>query len=90
MLKRKIPMRKCIGCNETKPKKELIRIVRNPEGNILLDPTGKAAGRGAYICCDTACLDLAIKNKRLQKSFEANVPDDLYEKLSQELKRKNG
>lgn len=81
-------MRKCIGCNETKPKKELIRIVKNQEGKIMVDPTGKAAGRGAYICCNSECLDIAGKSKRLQKSFEMNIPDEVFERLNSELKEK--
>ncbi|HBN86239.1 MAG TPA: DUF448 domain-containing protein [Clostridiales bacterium] len=88
MVKRKVPIRKCIGCNESKPKKELIRIVKDQEGNIKVDSTGKAAGRGAYICCNTLCLEKAQKGKRLQKAFEMNIADDLYERLGQEIKGK--
>ncbi len=85
MQTRKIPMRMCTGCGEMKPKKELIRIVKNKEGEISLDLTGKAAGRGAYMCKDPACLKKAQKNKRLERSFSCMIPDSVYNKLSEEL-----
>jgi predicted RNA-binding protein YlxR (DUF448 family) len=88
MKKRKVPMRKCIGCDESKPKKELVRIVRDQEGNIKVDFTGKASGRGAYICWNTHCFDSARKGKKLQKSFEMNITDETYERLRQELSEK--
>lgn len=82
---RKIPMRMCVGCSEMKPKPELIRVVRSPEGEISLDSTGKKSGRGAYICCNKDCLKKAVKSKRLDRTFECTVPEDLYERLEEQL-----
>lgn len=67
---RKIPLRICVGCREKRPKKELMRLVRTPEGEIRLDPGGKMSGRGAYICKDTSCLTKALKGKRLEKNLD--------------------
>ena len=78
-------MRMCVGCSEMKPKPELIRIVRSPEGEISLDSTGKKSGRGAYICCNKDCLKKAIKSKRLDRTFDCTVPEDLYERLEEQL-----
>ncbi len=78
---KKIPQRTCIGCNSKKSKKELIRIVKDKEGNIQIDRTGKLPGRGAYICDDVSCLDKAIKSKRLEKAFETKIEDKIYEEL---------
>ena len=96
MVKKKIPMRKCTGCGEMKPKKELIRIVKAPEktdenGNvsgevdISIDLTGKKQGRGAYICRNAGCLGLAAKAHRLERAFSCKIPEDVYEKLAKEL-----
>ena len=85
MQQKKIPMRKCIGCNESKPKKELVRIVKSPEGDIGLDTTGKKNGRGAYICKNAECLKKAQKAKRIERSFACAIPDELYEEMGQEL-----
>lgn len=82
---KKIPMRMCVGCSEMKPKPELIRVVRSPEGEISLDSTGKKSGRGAYICCNKDCLKKAVKSKRLDRTFECTVPEDLYERLEEQL-----
>ena len=82
---KKIPMRMCVGCSEMKPKPELIRIVRSPEGEISLDPTGKKSGRGAYICCSKDCLKKAVKSKRLDRTFDCTVSEDLYERLEEQL-----
>ena len=82
---RKIPMRTCLGCNEAKPKKELVRVVRSPEGDISLDLTGKKNGRGAYICRDAECLRKARKSRRFEKSFSCMIPDELYERMEREL-----
>ena len=82
---RKIPQRKCIGCNTSKDKKELIRVVRNAEGEISIDMTGKKPGRGAYICKDAACLKLAKKGKKLDKAFDVAISDEIYARLEQEL-----
>ena len=80
-MERKIPMRQCIGCREMKPKKELIRVVRSPEGGISLDFRGKAPGRGAYLCHDPACLKRAIRSKALERGFETAIPQEVYDSL---------
>lgn len=85
MLKRKIPLRKCMGCNEMKPKKELVRVVRSPEGEISLDLKGRKPGRGAYVCHDLACLEKAIKDKRFERAFECRIPADIYDSMKKEL-----
>ncbi len=77
----KLPERTCMGCNEKKPKKELIRIVKNKEGEINVDRTGKMQGRGAYICDNIDCLEKLIKTKRLEKIFETKISNEIYEKL---------
>ena len=77
----KLPERTCMGCNEKKPKKELIRIVKNKEGEINVDRTGKMQGRGAYICDNIECLEKLIKTKRLEKIFETKISNEIYEKL---------
>ncbi len=83
---RSIPMRKCTGCNEMKPKKELVRVVRSPEGEISLDLTGKKPGRGAYVCRDAKCLSTARKAKRFERAFSCEIPDEVYERMEEELK----
>ena len=83
---KKIPQRMCLGCQERKNKKELIRIVRTPEGEIVIDPTGKKNGRGAYICPDLNCLEATIKSKRLEKSLEVEISDEGYQSLREQLK----
>ena len=80
-----IPNRTCIGCNEIKPKKELIRIVKNKEGNIFVDKTGKANGRGAYLCDNIECLEKAIKTKKLERTFEVTIESKIYEDLRGEM-----
>lgn len=82
---KKIPQRKCIACQERDAKKGLIRIVKTKEGQIFLDPTGKANGRGAYICKDVECLEKAIKSKALNRAFKMEVPSDVYDNLLKEL-----
>lgn len=86
MKQKKIPLRKCTGCQEMKSKKELIRIVRNDEGEFSLDRTGKKPGRGAYICPNSECLTKAQKTKGLERSFKAPVPQEVYEQLLLELR----
>ena len=81
MQQKKIPMRQCVGCREMKPKKELIRVVRSPEGGISLDFKGKAPGRGAYVCPDSGCLKRAIKSKALERGFETQIPQEIYDGL---------
>ena len=85
MQTRKVPMRKCIGCNEMKEKKELVRVVRAPDGLISLDTTGRSNGRGAYVCRDARCLQAARKAKRLEKAFGCAVPANVYDRLEEEL-----
>ncbi len=86
--KRKIPLRVCIGCQERKPKKELVRIVRTPEGKVVLDLTGKIPGRGAYICQLESCLTKAIKGKRLEKNLQLPVSPGLVANLTDILEEK--
>jgi len=80
---KKIPERTCLGCNEKKPKNELIRIVKTNEKIICVDITGKMNGRGTYICKNESCLDKLIKSKRLNKVFETNISDEIYEEIRQ-------
>ena len=85
MKNKKVPMRKCVGCQEMKSKKEMIRIVRTEEGDFSLDATGKKNGRGAYICPCRACLLKAVKNKGLERSFKQAIPTGVYEVLEKEM-----
>ena len=78
---KKIPQRTCIGCNTKKDKRDFIRIVKNKENEIEVDKTGKMQGRGAYICDNVECLEKALKTKRLEKSFEMQISNEIYEKL---------
>lgn len=87
MKQKKIPMRRCCGCNEQKPKKELIRVIRSAEGEISLDLTGKASGRGAYICNNLECLKKARKSKRIDRTFEITIPDGIYDKMEEEISK---
>lgn len=82
---KKIPMRMCLGCGEMKPKKELIRVVKSPEGDISLDLTGKKSGRGAYICADIQCLKAARKARRFEKNFSCRISDDVFDNMEREL-----
>ena len=84
-MQKKIPMRQCVGCREMRPKKELIRVVKSPEGEISLDFRGKAPGRGAYLCPDPACLAKAKKKKALERCFEQPVPAEVYDALAAQL-----
>ena len=84
-MQKKIPMRQCLGCREMKPKKELIRVVRSPEGMISLDFRGKAPGRGAYLCRSGECLKKAVKSKALERAFSAQIPQDVYDRLQREM-----
>ena len=76
---KKIPMRQCTGCREMKPKRELIRVVRAPDGGISLDFRGKAPGRGAYVCRDVQCLKKAIKSRALERAFGVEIPQEVYD-----------
>jgi len=82
---KKQPERRCTGCNGTFPKKELVRVVRAPDGTVSIDFTGKKSGRGAYVCHNPACLKAAVKAKRLQRSLECEIPDEVMEALQAEL-----
>lgn len=83
--KKKIPERKCVGCNERKPKNELVRVLRTPEGEIQIDRTGKKSGRGAYLCRSGACLAKAVKARRLQSALECEIPDNVIGAIEKEL-----
>ncbi len=85
MKMKKIPQRKCVGCNEMKDKKELLRIVRSPEGEISLDMTGKKNGRGAYVCPNPECITKAVKEKRLERALEKPINQDVYAQLLEDL-----
>ena len=87
---RKIPMRQCMGCNEHKPKAELLRVVRDPEGNVSLDFTGKKSGRGAYICRDSKCLKKARKSRRIDRTLECEITDAVYDAMEEELENHAG
>ena len=85
MQQKKIPQRQCMGCRERKEKREMIRVVRSPEGSVNLDFRGKAPGRGAYICPDPACLKKAIRSKALERSLEVAIPEEIYARLEKEM-----
>ncbi|MBQ2387836.1 MAG: YlxR family protein [Acutalibacteraceae bacterium] len=85
MQTRKQPMRMCTGCGEMKEKRELIRVVKSSDGEISLDKTGKKNGRGAYICHNAACLKKARKNKRIERAFEVTIPDEIYDRMEEEI-----
>lgn len=82
---KKIPIRRCVGCGEGKPKKELVRIVRTAEGEISFDATGRKSGRGAYVCRSETCLAKAQKKKSLERAFGAPIPEEVYLRLAQEM-----
>ena len=85
MVEKKVPLRKCTGCQQMKDKRSLIRIVKTSEGMFLIDLTSKKAGRGAYICKSQECFEKAQKSKGLERSFKSSIPKDVYEKLRREL-----
>ena len=82
---RKIPQRQCVGCREMKDKKALLRIVKTPEGEILLDSTGKRSGRGAYVCPDPECLKIARKSRALERAFDTAIPAEVYDALEGQM-----
>lgn len=84
-MQKKIPMRQCLGCREMKPKRELIRAVKSPEGEVSLDFKGKAPGRGAYICPDRECLRKAIKTNALNRAFSVEIPAEVYDELTKQM-----
>ena len=87
---KKIPMRQCLGCREMKPKKDLIRVVRSPEGEISLDFRGKANGRGAYLCPNPACLKRAVKAKALERALDTAIPEAVYALLGEQMEAGHG
>lgn len=87
MVTKKIPLRKCAGCGQLKPKKELIRVIRTAEGAIEIDATGRKNGRGAYICPNPECFRKAVKNKGLEHSLKVSVPEEVYRSLGEEIER---
>lgn len=84
---KKVPIRMCCGCGESFPKRDLIRIVKSPDGEISLDRTGKKSGRGAYICPKIECLTKAQKNKRIDRVFSTSIPSEIYEVMKDELSK---
>ena len=84
-MQKKIPQRQCMGCRERKAKRELIRVVRSPEGEVSLDFGGKKNGRGAYICPNMECLKKAIRSKALDRSLEVTIPQEVYQRLEKEM-----
>ena len=84
-MQKKIPMRQCLGCREMKPKRELIRVVRSPEGEISLDFKGKSPGRGAYVCHNPECLKRAIKTKALSRALETEISEDIYTAMQEQM-----
>ncbi|MDD6158301.1 MAG: YlxR family protein [Oscillospiraceae bacterium] len=87
---KKIPIRQCLGCREQKAKTELLRVVRSPEGSVSLDFRGKAPGRGAYICRSGECLKRAVRSRALERSLGAPIPEEVYERLREELEAGDG
>lgn len=89
-MQKKIPQRQCMGCRERKPKRELIRVVRTPEGGVSLDFGGKMNGRGAYLCPNPECLKKALRAKALDRSLEVTIPEDVYHRLEKEMEAASG
>jgi predicted RNA-binding protein YlxR (DUF448 family) len=87
---KKIPMRQCLGCRERKPKRELVRVVRSPQGDVSLDFRGKKPGRGAYVCPAKPCLKKAVKTKALERALEAAIPDEIYALLEEQMEAGDG
>lgn len=83
MKSKKVPLRKCIACGESKPKKELLRIVKNNENEVNVDLTGKLNGRGAYICSNASCFEVAYKSKKIARSLQIEITDEIYNKLKE-------
>ena len=84
-MEKKVPLRKCLGCMSSFPKKDLVRVVKTPEGEVVLDLSGKKSGRGAYICKNSACLKKAVKSKRIQNNLETEIPEGVILELEKEL-----
>ena len=88
-MEKKVPLRKCLGCMSSFPKKDLVRVLKTPENEVIIDLSGKKSGRGAYICKDKACLKKAIKAKRLQSNLEIEIPEEILLELEKELGKAN-
>ena len=86
-VEKKLPIRRCVGCGEHFPKNTLVRVLRTPDSEIVLDLTGKKSGRGAYICKKAACLKKARKSKRIEASLECSIPDEVYDRMEEEINR---
>ncbi|MDO4633000.1 MAG: YlxR family protein [Eubacteriales bacterium] len=84
---RKVPLRKCVGCQEMKNKKELIRILKTPEDELVIDTTGRKNGRGAYLCLSKECFDKAVKSRGLERSLKMSIPGDVYDTLKKEIEQ---
>ena len=84
---KKIPLRQCVGCREMKPKKELIRVIKTPENEVLLDVSGRTNGRGAYLCFCAECLQKAKRSRGLERSLKTAIPEEVYHRLEEELKQ---
>ncbi|WP_339063245.1 RNase P modulator RnpM [Tepidibacillus marianensis] len=89
MKNKKVPLRKCVACQEMKPKKELIRIVRTPEKVVVMDLTGKKSGRGAYLCLNQECIQMARKRKTLEKTLEVKIGEEIYQQVLMEIEKQN-
>ena len=89
-MQKKIPQRQCMGCRERKSKREMIRVVRSPEGNVSLDFGGKLNGRGAYVCPDPECLQKCRKTRSLDRCLEVTIPEEVYERLTREMEGNHG
>ena len=86
-MQKKIPLRQCLGCREMKPKRELVRVVRAPDGSVSLDFKGKSPGRGAYVCPNEECLKKAVKSRALERALEARIESDVFQRLGEEITR---
>lgn len=84
-MEKRVPLRKCLGCMSSFPKKDLVRVLKTPEGEVILDLSGKKSGRGAYICKNSACLKKALKSKRIQNNLGIEIPDEIISQLEKEL-----
>lgn len=88
-MNKKIPLRLCVGCREMKPKKDMIRVVKTPENEIILDTTGRKNGRGAYLCNDVECLKKAVKSSAIDRSLKINVEKSVYEEMERQMSNEN-
>ena len=89
-MEKKVPLRKCLGCMSSFPKKDLVRVLKTPEGTVVIDLSGKKSGRGAYICKNSGCLKKALKSKRIQSNLEVEIPEEIITELEKELLANEG